>query len=442
MQLLFLVALVFGLSVAEPPYALGGYAIMQMSELHALIVFRRISKAARMDPTDDLSTNWSEWRIYELGSALAATLALGLAFLATPPEHRFGVMALWSLAAVYMVNPARHDFKALYGAIAIVGVGMMSATIVTACTGDGMMLTVAYLALTVFGIGLALVTAASVRENLSQIETYQRRLIEAFGKLEEQSRAKSNLLAQLSHEFRTPMNGILGAVELIANGKDQSRMDQMVTVARDSGARMVNLLDRILELSALDADNVKLRLLPTRLGRLIEDRIALIVDTPDEAGRLEFVCDEALDAPRKVDAERVKRCLDALIHNALTHGAGRVVVAAASPDTADLVRITVSDEGEGVDQDSLSSLFTPFANKVLDAPRATSGAGLSLPICRAAARAMGGDLTYAPGKDGGAEFTFTFEAPLFELDRLGRAGGDTPLATADQTAPDASANQA
>ena len=123
MQVIYLCSVVFGLFIAPVEVILPAYVVMQLSELHALIVFRALLAAAH-NPDDDLKRFQRPVAYYEIGSALAVGLVLLLAYLATRDEWTMGVLALSGLGAIYFVHGNKHDAFTLYGSIGLIAAVM------------------------------------------------------------------------------------------------------------------------------------------------------------------------------------------------------------------------------------------------------------------------------------------------------------------------------
>ncbi len=215
--------------------------------------------------------------------------------------------------------------------------------------------------------------------------------------------AKTRFIAQLSHELRTPLNAIVGLSEaermMAPQPETKARMGVLVQSARDLG----ELLEDILDLSAIEAEKLTLRPEVTDLHALIRASAQLYRRQFEDRG---MVLDLALasDLPQWVwmDGRRLRQCLSNILSNAVKYGRrGRVQVEARRTASGDLA-IRVADNGPGVSEALRERIFEPFVRGHDDGP----GTGLGLSISRMLARRMGGDLVLLP-QGPGAQFLLT-----------------------------------
>ena len=220
--------------------------------------------------------------------------------------------------------------------------------------------------------------------------------------------AKSQFLANISHEIRTPMNGVLGMAEALAGTDLEEEQRKKVEVIRESGDLLMALLNDVLDLSKIEANQLTLEKAPFRLldlagrvRRLHEPRaaakgVALIVDCRGDCGA-QFIG----------DVHRVGQIVHNLVGNAIkfTHD-GEVAVTISAPPRghAGDVTIAVRDTGIGVPPDQANRLFKPFAQADASTTRQYGGTGLGLTIVRNLAQAMGGDVALKSTSPNGSEF--------------------------------------
>ena len=229
------------------------------------------------------------------------------------------------------------------------------------------------------------------------------------------SNAKSAFLANMSHEIRTPLNGILGMAQVLEMGglTDEQR-DQVQTIL-DSGRNLMALLNDVLDLSKIEAGKIAVVKADTDLTHTLRRLHRLWKPKAEEAG-LEFFLSLDADLPQVLnfDAVRVRQCVSNLISNAIKFTKqGRVEVFVTARRNADgqyLVKVRVSDTGIGMDEETMSRLFTPFTQADDSTSRKYGGTGLGLSITRKLAELMGGEAAVRSEPGRGSEFTFSFLA--------------------------------
>jgi PAS domain S-box-containing protein len=231
----------------------------------------------------------------------------------------------------------------------------------------------------------------------------------------EASRAKSDFIAVMSHEVRTPLNAILGSVEVLRGQARDRESAELIGLIDDAGRGLLTIVNDLLDVSRIEAGKIELVTQPT-------DMINLVSRTVDfwrpEAARkglqIDFPPPEALETLVMADPTRVRQILDNLISNAIkfTETGGVAVNLSLHPasDNRQEVVVSVVDTGVGVANAVAGAIFAPFEQ----APGGSRkpGAGLGLFISRRLARMMDGDVTLEPERPKGSHFRLTFKAPI------------------------------
>ncbi len=217
--------------------------------------------------------------------------------------------------------------------------------------------------------------------------------------------AKSMFLAQMSHELRTPLNAIIGLGEVeaaAAKGFSRERLQTLVTSARG----LAEVLDDVLDLSAINAGKLSITPKPTDLRGAVASTVAIAAPMTAQAeSNFTFAIGPSVPEFAFLDAQRLRQCLTNLISNALKHAAGKGVRVSVS-HADDLLTVDVTDHGPGIPADIAKTLFEPFRRGTSLQP----GLGLGLAISRSLARQMGGDLELVPSTSGAA-FRLRVKAP-------------------------------
>jgi len=243
------------------------------------------------------------------------------------------------------------------------------------------------------------------RMRLQRRHRYQ--LIEQKRELaEEASQAKSRFLANLGHEVRTPMTGVLGMSELLLSTALDSKQQGQVHAIRRAGGHLLRLVNDALDLARIEAGRFELDPADFELDVLIDDAIALMRPLAERKG-LALVVDIADDARGgwHGDATRLSQILLNLLGNAIRFTARGEVGLSVEALAPEGLCLTVRDTGPGLDEQQQRRLFRRFEQA--EGARTASrygGSGLGLAICQEFAVAMGGgiELRSAPGE--GAAF--------------------------------------
>ena len=232
-------------------------------------------------------------------------------------------------------------------------------------------------------------------------------------------REKTTFLTTITHEIRTPLNGILGIAEVLRNSSGTSsaaEQKEMFEMLRGSADRLLTIVDDVLEMSRIEAGQVKVRRTPTTVRRLIAD-IMSEFGGPARAKALSLDSDIDADVPDIIESDptRLYQILSNLVVNAVkftTHGGVYVRVRrSANRGGGDQIVFVVKDTGIGIERESLAKLFQPFTQ--FRGPRDhhdRGGSGLGLSISKSLADLLGGTI----GVDStiGEGSTFRVSLPL------------------------------
>lgn len=241
------------------------------------------------------------------------------------------------------------------------------------------------------------------------------------------NRAKSVFLAAVSHEIRTPVNAVLGGLEILesqpmAGGAAQRKV---LEVMEKAGQSMLALLDDLLDITRIEAGHLSLVPQPVDLHQRLHDAIDLMAGRAS-AGGLSLDLVIAPDVPRhvSVDPARLRQILLNLIGNGIKfteRGGLRVEVTrrpppairpgAAAPGVATL-RITIADTGIGIAPEKLPHIFEAFYQAEAGNSRRFGGVGLGLAICKRLIAMMGGTIQVDSAPGHGSVFTLDLPVPL------------------------------
>lgn len=239
-------------------------------------------------------------------------------------------------------------------------------------------------------------------------------LEEAVTQANAANQAKSRFVANMSHEVRTPLNGIIGTAELLLQLQPTAEQRECAEAIRDCGLSLLRVLNDVLNLSKLEAGKVEIHPVPYEPARAVSDVVYLLQPLARGKGLgLGIAVDP--DVPRRVtgDPDRVSQVLHNLVSNAIKFtAAGHVAVkvAAAPGGRAEWIEYSVIDTGMGIAESERESIFERFVQLDNSRTREAGGTGLGLAISRQLARLMGGDVLLSSRAGEGS--TFTLRLPL------------------------------
>ena len=223
---------------------------------------------------------------------------------------------------------------------------------------------------------------------------------------------KAEALAHLSHELRTPMNGILGMTRLALQTELSQKQRDYLDVVNSSADSLLTLINDILDLSKLDAGRLTLEAIPFDLRDNVDNSIKSIAT---------LVCDKGLstqvtiaeDVPAVVigDPGRLRQVLLNLVSNAVKFAdQGRIGIEVSSRSTGSEtveLHFRVIDEGIGIPADRISTIFEPYLQASDSTSREYGGTGLGLAICRDLVDLMQGQIWAESTPGEGSVFHFT-----------------------------------
>jgi two-component system, sensor histidine kinase len=219
--------------------------------------------------------------------------------------------------------------------------------------------------------------------------------------------AKSRFLATVSHEMRTPLNGILGMAQMLQRSPLNEEQRAQLEIIHDSSRHLQTVIDDLLDLSRIEFGKLAIDERPFALADTVREVTGLLGAVAQDKGLgFEVHIDPSLPAWVMGDASRIKQVLHNLLGNAIKFTREGEVRLDVSLQDGQL-EFVVLDTGDGVAPDMRERIFNAFEQGPSAAAHGRSGTGLGLTISRRLARAMGGDVVCTPAADGGACFVFT-----------------------------------
>ncbi|HED52584.1 MAG TPA: response regulator, partial [Phycisphaerales bacterium] len=243
----------------------------------------------------------------------------------------------------------------------------------------------------------------------------KQRLIRATEAANTASRAKSEFLANMSHEIRTPLNGILGFTDMLCRDGDSisdEERREWLEVIHASGKHLLQLINNILDLSKVEADQLEIERTECVPMEMLSD-VASVMRVQADQKSIDLNIEYANAIPRTIETDptRLRQVLTNLIGNALKFtDRGGVTIKTRFERTDDgqaSLIFDVIDTGTGIPEDKLETIFNPFSQADTSITRKFGGTGLGLAISRRLAAALGGTLEVSSTLGKGSTFTLT-----------------------------------
>ena len=253
---------------------------------------------------------------------------------------------------------------------------------------------------------------ARLVETAQQLRLANKQLDNTLIKAQAAAHAKSEFLATMSHEVRTPMNGIMGMLELLRDSDLDERDQGYVSIAYRSATMLLDLLNNVLDFSKFEAGSLKLELMDFAPDQVIEDVVNLMRSLA-MAKTLDLTFAAGSEMPVKIQGDplRFRQILANLISNAIKFtNDGSVTIrgeALGRDDGAEMLLIEIEDTGIGIAVEDQGHIFEAFSQADSSVTRSYGGSGLGLTICNQLVRTMGGEIGVKSVVGKGSIFWFT-----------------------------------
>lgn len=254
------------------------------------------------------------------------------------------------------------------------------------------------------------VATADLQQSLESLEEKNIELSLDKKKTEEKSRQKAELIANMSHDIRTPMNGVIGFTNVLLDSKlDPLQLDYVNTI-KSSAQDLLTIINDILDYSKMDAGKLHLDCIPLDIRACIDEILALLAPIAHKKG-IDIIPSTNIDVPKTMlgDPLRIKQMLSNLISNAIKFTEqGYVLIRTSIEQETDKnyhLIISVSDTGIGISTDDQATLFNAFNQGDTTITRRYGGSGLGLVICKKLAEQMHGRISINSELHNGSTFS-------------------------------------
>jgi signal transduction histidine kinase len=324
------------------------------------------------------------WILRPMAGYTVAHIALTVATLAA------AVFLLRGPTAFYRVTGLSLLARGIY-ALALIWMAMTGAP--AWVFGTALLINLVFICLT--GLGMVLIELDDARARIAEAD-----------------RAKTQFIANMSHELRTPLNAIIGFSDMMAGGHMPLSIDRCQNYAGDilvSGRHLLSMINQLLDMASIEARKERFTLEVLDLGDIIPACIAMASN--DAAGKqIRLLADlPAVAIDLKADRRAVQQILLCLLGNAVKFsptGSAINLVLAADPAT-DWVKLTVRDQGPGIDPVHQRSIFEPFYQAQETYSRSQGGVGLGLAITKRLVECLDGRIEVESQLGQGSSFIVT-----------------------------------
>jgi len=253
---------------------------------------------------------------------------------------------------------------------------------------------------------------STIATDISLRKQAENQLLRAKEDAEAAARAKSEFLANISHELRTPMNGILGMTDLALDTSLDAEQREYLLTIKTSGRSLLELIEKLLDFTHTESGALRLHAAAFDLPEMLRQTIRPFIFQGQQVG-LQVVYEIKPDVPAIVvgDGERLRQVLVNLIGNAVkfTHQGKvevRVSCKSCTAESAELL-FAISDTGIGIPKDKHAAIFEPFTQSDGSSTRKYGGTGLGLAVCSRLVELMGGKIWVESDPGHGSTFSFT-----------------------------------
>lgn len=251
-----------------------------------------------------------------------------------------------------------------------------------------------------------------LRQRNTQLE---QKVVERTLQLEKASAAKTQFVANMSHDIRNPLNGIVGLTVALEDTWLDVKQRELVATLRECTSYLSTLVDDVLDFATIEAGQVELRPAPFSPVELLRSIAVMFKMEAISSGAVfEVESDSRLPSMYVGDAGRIQQVLVNFVTNALKYSGGPIKLTVTIPETAsEEIEFSVSDRGPGISEDGQRLLFAKFSRLTASHSKEITGSGLGLASCRLLAGLMSGSVGVQSSVGQGARFYLRLPLDIF-----------------------------
>mmetsp|Transcript_33211 Transcript_33211/g.55948 ORF Transcript_33211/g.55948 Transcript_33211/m.55948 type:complete len:1085 (-) Transcript_33211:1039-4293(-) len=227
----------------------------------------------------------------------------------------------------------------------------------------------------------------------------------------------TKLLCSVSHEMRTPLNGILGMLQLALDADLSSEVEKCLKVALKSGEHLLSVISDVLDMGQIEAGKVHVKFAPTDITTVVDDAVSIVsssIRSIKDVSITRIIRRESLPNRIYSDASRVRQVLVNLISNGVKYSKEGIVSVEVDANMAERrLRLVVQDQGIGMRESDVKNLFSRFVRVRDERINDPGGTGLGLVICKMIVEMLGGHIDVKSVFGTGT--TVTVSLPLVEF---------------------------
>ncbi len=257
-----------------------------------------------------------------------------------------------------------------------------------------------------------ILTLQSLKKEIQERKKTEQELQQAKEAAEKASSAKSQFMANMSHEMRTPMNGVIGMTNLLADTDLNMEQKEYLEFVQISAKHMMKIVDDILDIAKLESGRVALNIEPFNISRMLENILSILFSGAKKKGlEVGFHKDTNIPGLLLGDELKIRQVLTNLIDNALkfTHE-GQIILEIKELNHTGKeheIEFSVTDTGVGISKEIQEKLFKAFVQGDLSSTKAYQGTGLGLAISKQLVEIMGGKIRLESIPNKGSRFFFS-----------------------------------
>lgn len=260
------------------------------------------------------------------------------------------------------------------------------------------------------------VGAVIVMRDITDQKNTSLELVKAKNMAEQASKAKTEFLTNMSHELKTPLNGVIGYADLLIMSDISQKEMEFAKNVKESGSLLLKIVDRILDYSVYEKGDVQINIEKCNLSQLIKSVVSE-VESQIRDKKLNFDLDVSAEIPEfiYVDSGKLAQVLGNLLSNAVKFtekGSIGFIVEFSYTENKQKGRLkfSVTDTGIGIKEEKKDQIFKAFVQGDTSLTRKHNGTGLGLVISSLLAEKMGGRIEFESQENAGSRFYFTLKA--------------------------------